>query len=210
MEQIKKASENPILTNSRNDGTSDTPDKKDIPITKKSKIAEIGQVSMILDDYDDIFSDFDPRPYSQRALSDDFLSEAKKVVKEEPTGKIKLKFLIPEKRRDVKSEEIIKKRLKSHFRKQYKASLQKNKNTIIRSVILIVVGFVMMILATYIYHIEPDHFSLYALIVILEPSGWFSVWYGLEQIFYSIGERNEEIEFNKKMSKADIVFYFYK
>ena len=32
-----------------------------------------GNISLVLDSYDDLFSDFDPRDYSQKALSDDFL-----------------------------------------------------------------------------------------------------------------------------------------
>ena len=34
-----------------------------------------GNVSLVLESYNDIFSDFDPRNYSERALSDDFLIE---------------------------------------------------------------------------------------------------------------------------------------
>ena len=36
----------------------------------------VGAVSLWLDTYEDIFSDFDPRPYGQRALSEDFVAEA--------------------------------------------------------------------------------------------------------------------------------------
>ncbi|MBI2151367.1 hypothetical protein HYU21_01420, partial [Candidatus Woesearchaeota archaeon] len=32
-----------------------------------------GNISLVLDSYDDIFSDFDPRDYSEKALSEDFL-----------------------------------------------------------------------------------------------------------------------------------------
>ena len=39
-------------------------------------------VSLWLDNYDNIFSDFDPRSYAHRELSDDFLIEAKKVTHE--------------------------------------------------------------------------------------------------------------------------------
>ena len=40
-------------------------------------IIDKAQVSLVLDTYDDIFSDFDPRPYDQRALSGDFLDAAR-------------------------------------------------------------------------------------------------------------------------------------
>ena len=38
------------------------------------------KMSLILDTYLDIFSSFDPRPYEERSLSDDFLDECKKMV----------------------------------------------------------------------------------------------------------------------------------
>jgi len=44
-------------------------DVGDIEITMKIEIA--------LDDYDDIFSDFDIRPYKERQVSKDFLDELK-------------------------------------------------------------------------------------------------------------------------------------
>ena len=43
--------------------------------------AKNGNISLILESYTDIFSDFDPRPYDQRTLSDDFLLECKKAVR---------------------------------------------------------------------------------------------------------------------------------
>ena len=51
--------------------------KKEMSDEEKQKILEMSEISLILDTYDDMFSSFDPRPYSQRALSEDFLSEAK-------------------------------------------------------------------------------------------------------------------------------------
>ena len=83
------------------------------------KLKEMFNISLLLDTYDDIFSDFDPRSYSQRALSDDFLLEAKKASRDKVSGKIELNFLVPAAARDIKQEAIIKKRLREHFRKHY-------------------------------------------------------------------------------------------
>src|SRR3989338_5447495 len=75
------------------------------------------QISLWLDTYDDIFSDFDPRHYSERALSDDFLIEAKKASLDKEGGHIELQFLVPQKIRNVKHESIIKQRLRAHFQR---------------------------------------------------------------------------------------------
>ena len=55
-----------------------------------------GNISLILDDYNDLFSDFDPRHYSERALSDDFLAESKRASRDKPAGSLEVKFLVPE------------------------------------------------------------------------------------------------------------------
>lgn len=46
------------------------------------EIIDKAEISLVLDTYDDIFSDFDPRPYGERALSSDFLDEAKKAARD--------------------------------------------------------------------------------------------------------------------------------
>ena len=48
-------------------------------LVEKQDLLSKGEISILLDTYDDIFSDFDPRPYSQRALS---RSEERRVGKE--------------------------------------------------------------------------------------------------------------------------------
>ncbi|NYT12918.1 MAG: hypothetical protein GKC01_00225, partial [Candidatus Methanofastidiosa archaeon] len=58
-------------------------------------------ISLILDSYDDLFSDFDPRPYSVRGLSDDFLIECRRAVRgiktESPV--LELRLLVPKNKR---------------------------------------------------------------------------------------------------------------
>src|SRR3989338_3364035 len=86
---------------------------------KEEETVKEGNISLILDSYQDLFSDFDPRPYNVKALSDDFLLECKRasVDKEE---KLELRFLVPKNKRNVHDESEIRKRLKSHFQKHFK------------------------------------------------------------------------------------------
>ena len=88
-------------------------------IQAKQELLAKSEISLILDTYDDIFSDFDPRPYEERALSDDFLLEAKKASRDKATGTIELIFMMPAGKRDTHKESLIKRRLRDHFRKHY-------------------------------------------------------------------------------------------
>ena len=83
-------------------------------------------ISLILDGYDALFSDFDPRPYPERAISDDFLVEAKRAIREAEPGTLEMRFLIPKHLKNAHEEEIIRDRLHHYFHKQ---SLQITKET---------------------------------------------------------------------------------
>ena len=47
------------------------------------------------------------------------------------------------------------------------------------------------------------------LLVLLEPVGWFTVWFGLEQVFYAANSKKEDLDFYKKMSNCEIKFTQY-
>jgi hypothetical protein len=72
-------------------------------------------VSLWLDTYEDIFSDFDPHPYGRRALSEDFLAEARRAVRDRRDEVPELRLLVPTRIRSLEDETIIRKRLRDHF-----------------------------------------------------------------------------------------------
>lgn len=99
-------------------------------------------ISLSLDDYNDIFSIFDAREYSEASLSDDFLIECKKLIGETkiPVGKLKLG--IPLAKRNVRDEAVIAKRLHVYFLSQahiYEKETEKEKHI---AWIMIAVGIV--------------------------------------------------------------------
>lgn len=49
---------------------------------KTKRLIPSQNISIWLDTYDDIFSDFDYRQFSEKALSDDFLTELQKMYRE--------------------------------------------------------------------------------------------------------------------------------
>jgi hypothetical protein len=176
---------------------------------EKQELLAKSEISLWLDTYDDIFSDFDPRPYSQRALSDDFLVEAKKATRELKTGQLELRFLIPVAIRDVEKEIIIRKRLREHFKK-YAHRLKLEKLGMIKQgALLIFFGIIMMFLATFILFQEKKNFVLSFLIILLEPAAWFSFWEGAYLLVFKVKEKNPDLEFYEKMSKAEFVFCSY-
>jgi hypothetical protein len=171
---------------------------------------KIGDISYSTEDillginsYEDIFSDFDPRPYSLKALSGDFLSECKKVS--EDKKQVNLKFLIPKKERNLKDEAKIKRRLKEHFKKHTRIKKKKIFDTRLFGFIWFVLGCIMMIMCAFFLNYKgPFWFNI--VITIASPSGWFFLWEGLGKILIKAKEDIPDYVFNKKMANAEIIF----
>ncbi len=167
------------------------------------------EISLSLDTYDDIFSDFDSRPFSQRSLSDDFLIEAKKASRDKTSG-IELNFLISKAARKQSEENVIKKRLKDHFKKHYHVEKQETLNIRRFGSRFAGIGIVLMFLATFILFRFPDKsFVMNFLIVLLEPAGWFLLWEGMNQMIFEPRKHREDLDFYKKMSSCEINFIEY-
>jgi hypothetical protein len=184
-------------------------DDKGYQTEEKHRLLRMSEISLWLDTYDDIFSDFDPRPYSQRSLSDDFLLEAKKASREKKSGKIELNFLIPADRRNTEHDAIIRKRLHEHFKKHHSVLQEETRKVRRNSILAILAGMAMMMAATYISTKKSGDFVLNMFLVVLEPGGWFITWFALEQLFYSSKQKKADLDFYNKMSRSDISFTSY-
>jgi len=173
-----------------------------------SSLIKEKNISLILDDYNDIFSDFDPRPYSEKALSVDFLDECRRASKEKPEdGKFELRFLIPSNLRKVREEGLIKKRLKDHFKKHMQEVSGEVGVLKKEAYGWFIAGIVLMVLGTLLY--DSDSFIKRFLLVLIEPAGWFLFWEALNKLTVDVKEKNPDLKFYQKMANAEIIFTSY-
>lgn len=162
--------------------------------------------SLVLNSYNDIFSKFDPRLFNSRALSDDFLAECRRAVRDKENG-IELRLLVPKNNRSYLEEVKIKRRLKEHFHKHFK-----EKQNEIKRIKLF--GFFWFILGVAVMFSEPllianNSFIINLIKIILMPAGWFFAWEGLGKIFIYAREKKSDYDFYRKMFGADISFAHY-
>jgi hypothetical protein len=172
-------------------------------IEEKKESARV--IKIWLDSYDDIFSDFDPRPFAKRALSDDFIAEATKVSKESDATIDELRLFLPENVRDGEKEAIITKRLEEHFKEHYRLGMQSKRKRIAKGFIMFGAGVALMMLASYVGLHKSDKLGLSFLFVIIEPSGWFFVWTSLESLF-NASRTKPELEFYTKLLESKTTF----
>lgn len=193
--------------------TEDIKENKEVVSTINSESSERkkillnkSELSIWLDSYNDIFSDFDSRPFSQRALSDDFICEAKKIEKEKLSGAISLKLLMPSPRRQKAAEVIIVRSIHARFRNLSFQLIKEIKRTKKRGALFSVIGLTAMIVANFLASFHEKTFLINALLIVLEPGGWYFVWSGLDQFFSGTHDKEEELDFNKRMAHSKIVF----
>lgn len=171
-------------------------------VEQKPKIQpETDEISLRLEQYDDIFSDFDIRPYSNRALSVDFLEEIKRAALDKNDGGVEVVLHMPKKLRDKKGESIIAERLVTHFRKHYHIALQQKKKVKRLGFLMVLMGVICMLLATFFMYKNPGRSWLYSFLVIsLEPAAWFLWWEGADQIIFTAKKLDPQLDFYRKMS----------
>jgi hypothetical protein len=170
--------------------------------------ATVGAVSLWLDTYEDIFSDFDPRPYAHRALSEDFIAEARRAVLDRRDDVPELLFLVPTRARNLDDEIIIRRRLRDHFRRHAERLGRARRQRLWTGLAVAMAGFVVMA-ASALLRRQPETLARTLLHVLLEPAGWFAVWFGLDQLFYGTRELAQDYAFYRKMARADVVFAAY-
>jgi hypothetical protein len=174
---------------------------------EKQKLLQLSEISLVLDTYDDIFSDFDPRTFDKRSLSDDFLSELKRATRSNKTGIIELNFLIPLEQRKEETENKIKKRLRDYFRKHYEEVRKEVDSFRGVGIAMIVFGLVLSILtALFVIPHESENVWWGVLLILVEPAAWFTIWEGANKVFDTWKVMAPDLEFNRKMSKCEISF----
>jgi len=195
-----------IIKKSQNEQSQPKSDKNEDPQNQSIPFRE-GNIALILDSYEDIFSDFDPRPFSQKALSDDFLSECRRASRDKQEMGLELRLFVPKNKRVASEEIMIKKRLKNHFQKHYLEKIEELNSVKKHGLLWLILGALALLLSTSIE--KYQNFLIDFLFIVSQPAGWFLMWSGLEEIFISSKTKKPEIDFYKKMASAKIIFYAY-
>ncbi|MDD5133127.1 MAG: hypothetical protein PHD81_02630 [Candidatus Nanoarchaeia archaeon] len=182
-------------------------------VKKTEKVYEYtlreGNISLVLDSYGDLFSGFDPRAYSERSLSTDFLTECKRASIDKPEEGLELRLLIPKQKRSLEHEAKIRRRLKEHFDHHFKEKENEIKEVKKEGIIWFIAGIILMLISVTFLHSSGPSFLEKLMFIIFEPAGWFFVWEGLSKEFIKSKENKPEYIFYRKMKNAKISFFSY-
>jgi hypothetical protein len=184
---------------------------EDTHTAEKKRLLRMSEISLILDNYDDIFSDFDPRPYTERGLSEDFLTEVKRGCKDKTTGEIELTLMVPSHMKDINKELLIEKRLKAHFKKHHTLVSKEIWSVRKKGGLQILGGSALSIITALLraWHATSPDFLVNFATVIFEPASWFVIWSGYDDIFHSWKNLKPDLYFYHRMTEAKIAFIPY-
>ncbi len=180
--------------------------KHPFPPSTRGGQSSIPEMLLWLDSYDDIFSDFDPRNYEYRELSEDFLKELSRRYKETPKGGFEVHLLIPAHLRQAHLEARIKKRLRHYFARELagvERQLRKKRETGVK---FIAAGLLVLSAQTWLLFSYPDRFLPELIGVLLVPAGWFATWTGIERMVVEPENLVSLREFYKKFFRCEYVF----
>lgn len=169
--------------------------------------SDLHEITIRLDNYDDIFSDFDPRPFQFRELSDDFLKEIRKRYLEDKRGRFEVRFTIPSSERDLREEALIKKRLREHF-----ASMATREEDTVGSIrakgyIYIVIGAIVLVADVFALFLLNESSVFYRILsVLLVPAGWYGMFEGMGKVIDQPNEALERKSLYEKFEKANYIF----
>lgn len=172
-------------------------------------IRDIQEISIAIDSWDDIFSDFDPSPLEQRILSEDFLNELKKRYRETHRGGYVMTIYAPASLRDDVTERIVIKRLKQYFKLRHLSVLKEINAARRRGFLFVVFGVIFLVsltLVTYYKLIDPLVIELLA--IVLMPLGWFGIWEGFSRIIDPSVLDKQEAEVFGKLARAAVKFKY--
>ncbi len=180
--------------------------RKDV-IDEDLSLEESPVVEFEIGSYNDIFSDFDPRPFPVRGFSEDFLSEAKRAVISRNTDKISFVITLPKKERNPREETEITNRLRKHFKDRHNILEKEQKKILKKGWFFTITGIVLMIIATYFFFKFQDGTLIASfLTILLEPASWFLFWEGLDLVIFESKTSNPSLEFSRRMFNAEILF----
>jgi len=158
-------------------------------------------IQIALDDYNDIFSDFDMSPYATRVISDDFLKEMEKRYTENKKGEFEIRFTVLQKSRDARIEAVIKKRLKEYFQLKLKDMekdiTERKKNGLLRITLGLAVAVLLFVFQANETMPVATLFSVLA---------WYLLWSGYEYFFEVPGKLKKDRSFYSRFSKAKYHF----
>lgn len=167
------------------------------------------ELSLWLDNYGDIYSDFDSRNYSKRRISEDFLYELKTALHNGDKKETSLVLYLPANSRVTGDETTIAQSLNYYFVHELHRCSMLYTRKLQRGLLFLLTGMLIIAANILVTYYQKNSFLPTALKLLLEPAGWYFLWSALEFLFNDLKEAKEERAYYNNLSKMKILFRSY-
>jgi hypothetical protein len=175
----------------------------------KQRLDDINSISIAIDTYEDIFSDFDPRDIAQRDLSEDFIIELMRRHRQNPQGRYDVVLVGPKSIEDGLLAKKIIARLNRYFHQKHVRYLKAIKEIRLRGLSYVLFGMAVLFVLTYFAFFEKlSGLALQIVGIIFTPLGWFGVWEGFSKIVDIPFDLRSDTQAYEKLSKASYKFEY--
>jgi len=175
----------------------------------KQRLDDINAISIAIDTYDDIFSDFDPRDILDRDLSEDFINELRHRHRQSLKGKYDVVLVAPKSIEDAAVEKKIVSRLNRYFHQKYLRYNKSIKDLRIRGALYVFLGMLLLASMTLLgYYGKLDKLTLELMGIIFMPLGWFGIWEGFSKMIEIPFKLNSDSQVYRRLSKASYKFEY--
>jgi hypothetical protein len=169
----------------------------------------MAELSMWLDGYNDIYSDFDARALPRRRISEDFMHELEAAYRRREEHTDCLTLQVPADARIEADEKLITARLNSHFTIEYELSRALLKRKTNKNILFFCSSLLIMVANILISTRESTPGNISSLRILLEPAGWFFFWNSLEYFIYERQSDLHKKNFWYKLAGWKILFRPY-
>lgn len=145
----------------------------------------MAELSLWLDNYDDLYSDFDARALLKRRISEDFIHELEVAFKRREENTDALVLQLPVAIRNETDEKLIMERLYNHFNREYESAKTELKLHTRRNILFLCISIIVMTLDVLVSTRSAQSPQLLKETrIFLEPAGWFFFWNSMEYFFF--------------------------
>lgn len=163
-------------------------------------------ISFWLDDFDDIYSDFDSRHYTKRRVSEDFLHELAVSLEYNETKATHLALILPSKKRNLEIERNIVSSLFHFFQEQFIRCKEQYRKAMHKGLRMLISGTILMTLNFVLTYYFKNSLLLSLLRVLAEPGSWFLVWAGLDLLYYDLKIRKKKLLYFHHLTELKVHF----
>lgn len=164
------------------------------------------ELSLWLDTYDDIYSDFDSRSYLKRRISEDFIDELRMSLKYRKDQPDALILMLPGSQRHADIEKEITISIHEQIKDRLNMLLHKVRNILTRGLLLFATGLLLTGVSAFVTLKKPVGYLPLLLRISLEPASWFMLWTGLDLLIYDYRKLRKETFFYKILASLKVHF----